>query len=73
MSGATFVMVVRDRLSKSCIFSAMKEMIVEGMEDALMRCLIQHNGSPSAIVSNRGRPSIWLLDVEMNLFINEDY
>jgi hypothetical protein len=51
----------------------MKEMIVEGVEDALMRCVTQHNGSPSAIVSNRGQPPIWLLDVEMNLFINEDY
>jgi hypothetical protein len=31
----------------------MKEMTVEAMEDAWMRCLIQHNGPPSAIVSNR--------------------
>jgi transposase InsO family protein len=60
-SGATNVMVITDRLFKSCIFKAMKEITVEAVVDSLMECLIQHHGPPSAIVSDRGPQFVSLM------------
>jgi transposase InsO family protein len=60
-SGATSVMVITDRLFKSCIFKAMKELAVEAVVASLMECLIQHHGPPSAIVSDRGPQFVSLM------------
>lgn len=60
-SGATFVMVVTDRLFKSCIFRAMKDITVDAVISALIECLIQHHGLPSAIVSDRGPQFVSLM------------
>lgn len=60
-AGATNVMVITDRLFKSCIFKAMSDTTVEAVTEALMECLIQHHGPPSAIVSDRGPQFVSLM------------
>ena len=60
-SGATNVMVITDRLFKSCIFRAMKQITVEAVVEAMMECLVEHHGPPAAIVSDRGPQFVSLM------------
>lgn len=60
-TGAANVMVITDRLFKSCIFKALKSTTVEIVVDALMECLIEHHGPPTAIVSDRGTQFVSLM------------
>lgn len=60
-AGMKNIMVITDRLFKSCIFKAMKETTTESTVDALMECLIQHHGPPTAIVSDRGPQFVSLI------------
>lgn len=59
--GPTNIMVITDRLFKSCIFQAMTEITVDAVVDALMECLIKHHGPPTAIVSDRGPQFVSLM------------
>lgn len=59
--GATNIMVITDRLFKSCIFKAMKKITVEAVIEALMECLIEHHGPPTGIVSDRGPQFVSLM------------
>jgi transposase InsO family protein len=47
------VIIITDRLFKSCIFKSMKNTTIEAVVQALIECLIQHHGSPTAVVSDK--------------------
>jgi len=52
--GATNLMVITDRLSKSVIFEPLVEITTDSVARALLTCLIRHHGIPIAIVTDRG-------------------
>lgn len=53
-NGSTNLMVVTDRLSKSVVFEALKDITAETTARTLIRSVVQHHGIPSAIVTDRG-------------------
>src|SRR5216117_42586 len=53
-SGATNIMVITDRLSKSVIYEPMTSITAEATARALYWAVCRHHGLPTAIVSDRG-------------------
>jgi hypothetical protein len=54
-------MIITDRLFKSCIFKSMKEITVEAVVHALIKCLIQYHEPFIAIVSDKGPQFVSLI------------
>ena len=50
----TYIMVIMDRLSKSVIFEAYKDITVQTVVDKFLRLVYRNHGLPKAIVSDRG-------------------
>lgn len=50
----TYIMVITDRLSKSVIFEACKDITVQTVVDKFLRLVYRNHGLPKAIVSDRG-------------------